>query len=219
MFNIMARGHYAADGALIEIENPLNHPPFLRIKQRVIVTVGNQRGGIAIQLAIVLAAAQQAHHRFSGSLTQRQVGRKKTMAVKNRQLIKGLDHDREANRCVQVAFRNRKAEAFGNQAKTNHQQEAETENDDGWMTVNEAGQGFTGHQHQANGNNYRRHHHRQMVNHADRGNNRVEGEDGVQHHDLRDHSPEFRAFALSGIIAVLPLQPFIKLNGGFEKQE
>ena len=88
MFNIMARGHYAADGALIEIQNPLNHPPFLRIKQRVIVTVGKPARRYRYPARHCCHTAQQTHYRFSGSLTQRQVGRKKTMAVKNRQLIK-----------------------------------------------------------------------------------------------------------------------------------
>ena len=64
----MTRGHDAADGALIEIQHPLNHPPFLRIEGWVIVAIGNQRSGLAIQFAIVFAPAQQIHHRFGGSL-------------------------------------------------------------------------------------------------------------------------------------------------------
>ena len=68
MFNVMTRGHDAADGTLIEIQYPLNHPPLLRIEEWVIVAIGNQRGGLAIQLATVFAPAQQIHHRFGSSL-------------------------------------------------------------------------------------------------------------------------------------------------------
>ena len=141
------------------------------------------------------------------------------MAVKNRQLVEGFNHDREADSRVQVAFRNRETKAFGNQAKADHQQEAQTENNDGRMAVNKAGEGFTGHQHQANGNNHCSHHDRQVVNHADRGYHRVEREDGIKHHDLRYHPPEPGAFTLGRVIAIFPFQPFVKFYGGFEEEE
>lgn len=141
------------------------------------------------------------------------------MTVKDRQLIEGFNHDREADGGVQVSFGNREAKAFGNQAKTDHQQEAQAENNDCRMTVNKAGQGLAGHQHQANGNNYRSHHYRQVVNHADRGYHRIEREDGIKHHDLRNHSPEPRAFALGRVIAIFTFQPFVELNGGFKEKE
>ena len=141
------------------------------------------------------------------------------MAVKNRQLVKGFNHHREADSRVQIAFGNREAKTFGNQAKTDHQQEAQTENDDGRMAVNKAGQGFAGHQHQANGNHHCNHHDRQVVNHADGGDHRVEREDGIQHHDLRHNPPESRAFALGRIIAIFPFQPLVEFNGGFEEEE
>ena len=44
-------------------------------------------------------------------------------------------------------------------------------------------------------------------------------EDGVEHHDLRHDGPEFRPFALGGVIAVFPLQPLIKLDGRFKQQK
>ena len=87
------------------------------------------------------------------------------------------------------------------------------------MAVNEARQGLAGHQHQADGDDHRGHHHRQVVDHADGSDHRVERKDGVEHHDLRHHGPEFRPFALGGVIAVFPLQPLIKLDGRFKQQK
>jgi len=53
-------------------------------------------------------------------------------------LVKQLDQDREANRGVQIAFRNMQTETFSYQAQANHQQEAQTEHHDGRVGVHEA---------------------------------------------------------------------------------
>ena len=87
------------------------------------------------------------------------------------------------------------------------------------MAIDKPRQRFAGEQHQTHGNNHRRHHHRQMVDHAYGGDHRIEGENGIQYHNLSDHPPEPRALALNRIIAVFALQPFIQLNGGFKQQE
>ena len=105
------------------------------------------------------------------------------------------------------------------QAKANHQQEAQTEDDDSRVTVHEARQGFTGEHHQGDGDDHRGHHHRQMVNHPDGRDHGVERKDGIQHHYLRDHRPEFCTASLGGVFTVFSFQPLIKLNRGFEQQE
>ncbi|MNV70920.1 hypothetical protein D3C71_1639040 [compost metagenome] len=58
-----------------------------------------------------------------------------------------------------------------------------------------------------------------MVDHTHGGNHRVEREDGVQHHDLRDYRPEFCPTALRGVFTVLAFEPLIQLNRGLEQQE
>ncbi len=108
---------------------------------------------------------------------------------------------------------------FGHQTETNHQQEAQTQNNNSWMAVNKARQRLAGQQHQADGNNDCRHHHRQVIDHANSGNDGIQREDGVQHHDLCDHPPELSAFTLGGVIAVFPFQPFVELHSGFKQQE
>ena len=58
MFDIMARGHNAADGALVEIKHPLNHPAFLGVEQRVIGLAVDQRGRIAAELGVFFMPAK-----------------------------------------------------------------------------------------------------------------------------------------------------------------
>ena len=109
--------------------------------------------------------------------------------------------------------------SFGDQAKTNHQQEAQAQNNDSWMTVDKARQRLARQHHQADGNNHRSHHHGQVIDHPNSGNDGIEREYGVQHHDLRDHTPELSAFTLGGIVAVFSFQPFVELHSGFKQQE
>ena len=111
------------------------------------------------------------------------------------------------------------AKTVGHQAKANHQQEAQAEDHDSRVTVHKAGQRLAGHHHQRDGNDHRGHHHRKVVDHPDGGDHRVEGEDRIQHHDLRHHRPEFRSAALGWVLAVFTLQPLVELHRGFEQQE
>ena len=39
MLDIVARGHDAADGTLVKIKHPLDHPPLLRIKDLLIIMI------------------------------------------------------------------------------------------------------------------------------------------------------------------------------------
>ncbi len=87
------------------------------------------------------------------------------------------------------------------------------------MVVHKSGQGLAGEQHQANGDYHCRHHDRQVIDHPHGGNHGVERKDSVQHHDLRDHRPEFRPLTLGRVGAIFPFQPFVELHGGFKEQE
>ena len=124
MLNIVARRHNAADGTLVKIKYPLNHPPFLRIKDLLVTMIHQHGRGFGVQFRIFFLPAKQAHYRFGSPLAQRLISGKKTSPVKDSQLIERLDHHRETNGSVQVAFRNDEAETFCHQAKANHQQEA-----------------------------------------------------------------------------------------------
>ncbi len=125
MFNIVARGHDAADGTLVKMQHPLNHPSLLRGKDRTVVMVSKQRGGLRIQFGILFFTAQQANNRVGGALAQRLVGGEETAAVENCQLVQGLDNDREANRGVEIPFWNMEAKPVCHQAEADHQQEAQ----------------------------------------------------------------------------------------------
>lgn len=93
----MAGGHNTADAALIQVQHPLNHQPFLRIKQRMMVLIGDQRRRVSIQFSFIFLPAQKIHYRLGSALTQRHIGGEKATAVKQRQLVKGFNHHREAN--------------------------------------------------------------------------------------------------------------------------
>ena len=58
MLDIMARGHNTADGALVEIKHPPNHPAFLGVEQRVIGLAVDQRGRIAAELGVFFMPAK-----------------------------------------------------------------------------------------------------------------------------------------------------------------
>ena len=90
------------------------------------------------------------------------------------------------------------AKTVGHQAEANHQQEAQAEDHNGRVTG---------------------HHHRKVVHHPDGGDHRVQGENRIQHHDLRDHRPEFCSAALGRVLAVFAFQPLVELHGSFEQQE
>ena len=95
--DIMARRHNTADAALIKVQHPLNHQSFLRIKQWMLILIGDQRRRVSIQFSFFFLPAQQIHHRFGSALTQRHIGGEEATAVKLRQLVKRFNHDREAN--------------------------------------------------------------------------------------------------------------------------
>ena len=98
---------------------------------------------------------------------------------------------------------------IGDQTETNHQQEAQAQNDDSGMAVDKARQRLAGKHHQADGNNHRSHHYRQVIDHPHGGNDGIQGEDGVQHDYLRDDAPELSAFTLGRVLAVFAFQPFV----------
>ena len=219
MLNVMPGSHDAADRALIKVKHSLNHQALLRVKDLPVAVIGQHGSRFGVQLCIFFFTAQQAHNGVGRALTQGLISGKEATAVKYRQLVKRFNHDGETNGGVQIAFRNVEAKTVGHQAKANHQQEAQAEDHDGWVAVHKAGECLARHHHQRDGDNHRCHHNGQMVHHPDGGDHRIQGEDGIQHHDLRYHRPESRATSLGRVLAVFTFEPFIELYRGFEQQE
>ena len=112
-----------------------------------------------------------------------------------------------------------KTKAFGNEAKANHQQEAQAKNNNRRMAVYKTRQRFAGQQHQRDGDNDGGHHDGQVINHPDCRNHRVERKNGIQNDDLLHEGPKLRPSPLRGVIAVFTFQAFVELNGGLKEQE
>ncbi|MNC50051.1 hypothetical protein D3C75_992690 [compost metagenome] len=140
VFHIVPRSHDTADGALCHAQHPLDHMAFLLVEDFTILVIAvcQQMCRMTVDLGLFVLAAQHAQYGFCGTLTQRPHLGKETAAVKLGKLVQGFDHHRETDRCVEIALRNGIAKAFGHQAETNHQQEAEAQNDNGWVSIHEA---------------------------------------------------------------------------------
>ncbi len=134
-------------------------------------------------------------------------------------LVEHLNEDREADGRIQIALGNMEAQAFGGQAETDHHQEAQTQHDHRRAAVDEFGQRLAGNHHQADGEDHRDHHHRQVLDHADGGNHRIQRKHGVQYDDLRNDGPEQRIARITGALGDMPFQTLVQFHGGLEQQE
>ena len=114
-----------------------------------------------------------------------------------------------------------KGEAVSDQGHADHQQEARGKHGDRWISVDETGQRIGGEQHHCDGNDDRNHHDRQMLGHADRGDDAVDGEHQVEQQDLPDGGCE--ADRYGGTVGTFMIQFGIDivmdLPGGFPDQE
>src|SRR5690606_529515 len=138
--DLTARRPNAAQGAGSQRKHAVDHVAFFfhkrafRHRNRVTVLV--------ISLHVDLTtSAHQSQNRVCGTGSQRLI-RLLLNKVTARNLVKQLDQNREADRGVQVAFRNMEAKPFCHQAQTNHQQEAQTQHNDRRMLVDETRQRF-----------------------------------------------------------------------------
>ena len=111
------------------------------------------------------------------------------------------------------------AEPFRHQAETDHQQEAEAQNNDGRVLIDKTGQRTAAPDHQQHCNNHRSDHNTDMIHHPDCRDHGVQREDRIQHDNLCHHRPEFRGFPLLSVVMLTAFQPLVKLHSGFEKQE
>ena len=75
------------------------------------------------------------------------------------------------------------------------------------------------HHHERDGDDHRRDHDRDLVDHADRGDDRVEREDDVEQHDLHDHRRNDAALTAAEACALLALELVVDLVGALADQE
>jgi hypothetical protein len=135
------------------------------------------------------------------------------------QLVQRLDQHREADRSVQVALRDMEADAFGDQAQADHQQEAQAQHDHGRVRVHETGQRLRGEQHHPHRHHHRRHHHPEFVDHADRRDDGVEREHGVERDDLGHDHAEAGVLGRAGARQRHAFDPFVQLHRRLGQQK
>ena len=79
--------------------------------------------------------------------------------------------------------------------------------------------GLEANEHRRHRDDHRGHHDVELVDHADRGDDRVEREHRVEHHDLRHDRPEGRMRRAGRLAAVPALDPVVDLGGRLDQQE
>jgi hypothetical protein len=132
--------------------------------------------------------------------------------------VEHLDHHREGHRRVDVALRHVVAEGVGHQHHADHQQERQRQHLDGGVARDELADRAGGDHHQAHRGDHRGHHHRQVVHHADGGDDGVEREHDVDHDDLRDHRAEGGLDGAGGF-ALFAFHQLVHLLGALPDQE
>ena len=216
----LAVDHHGFHRTLGQAQHAADHHPLAAVERSITAIVGpHQIGDFLAHLVGLHLATHQAQHGVGRALAQSALAAQALLALPAHQLVGHLDQQAEADGGIQVAFRDMEAQAFGGQAETDHQQEAQAEHDHRRVLVDETRQRLAGNHHQADGEDDRDHHHFQLVDHAHGGNHRVEGEHRVQHHDLRHHRPEggIHALAVGGVYTAF--QALMQLQGRLEQQE
>src|SRR5579883_1699395 len=97
-----------------------------------------------------------------------------------RNLVQGLDGDRERDRAIDISLGHVEAGAIGDQDRADHEQKAEREHLHRRLAVEEPGQRPGCDQHDDHRDDDRRRHHPKLVRHADRRDHAVEGKDDVE---------------------------------------
>src|SRR3989304_7254501 len=99
-----------------------------------------------------------------------------------------LDHQAERHREVHVAPVEVLSGSLGHQEDPNHHQEGQREDLDARVLLHEIAEGGGEDQHDDEGENHRHDHHFEVLDHSHGGDDRVQGKDDVEEHDL-SHDP------------------------------
>ena len=129
-----------------------------------------------------------------------------------------LHENREAHREVDVALRDVEARPVGHQRQANHQEERQRQHLHGRVAHDEVADRLGRDHHDADGDDDGGDHDRELAGHADGGDDRVEGEDDVEDHDLADDGGKRRRDAGAGV-AFLAFELLVDFDGGFPEEE
>ncbi|MNH02449.1 hypothetical protein D3C79_616890 [compost metagenome] len=212
--------HQCLDRPLGKVQHTADHHPFATVEQHMLFTAFNQVGNFFTDfISLDAPPTQQAQYRMGSAFTQWPVLLQAAFAPGASDLVEHFDQDREADCRIQIALGNVETQAFGSQAETNHHQEAQTQHDHRWMAVDEACQWLAGNDHDANGEDHRDHHHRQVFHHTDSRDHRIEREHRIEHHDLRHDRPERGMTGIAVGLGDMAFKALVQLHGGLEQQE
>ena len=215
-----AHGHDCPDRAFGQVQHAADHDSLAAIKQHLFAIALYHVGDFFPDfISFDATTAQQAQHRMRGTLTQRSMLLQAAFAPRPGQLVEQLDQNREADRCIQIAFGDVEAQAFCGQAETDHHQKAQAQHDDRRVGIDEPGQRLAGHDHDTDGENHRDHHDGQVFDHADCGDHRIQGEDRIEHHDLRHDWPEGCVTNGAAGLGDMALEALMQFHGRLEQQE
>ena len=140
-------------------------------------------------------------------------------AVARGDLVEGFDEDRERDRGIEVALRDVKTEAFGQEGEADHQKEGETQDDHGRVIVHECREGTASRHHDDHRDHDGRAHDAEVVDHAHRSDDGVYGEDGVKEENLGDDHPEARRTLALGFGVGKRFETFVEFRRRFEEKK
>ena len=132
--------------------------------------------------------------------------------------VEKLDEQGKRHREIDVAFLDVHAGRFGCQHHADQDQEAQREDLQRGIFVDEPADRIGAEEHHADGENDRDHHHRQVVGHPHGGNHRVERKDDIEQGDLKDHAAETDR-CLFILVAGFPFQRIVHLVNALADQE
>src|SRR5215217_1091510 len=132
--------------------------------------------------------------------------------------VQEFDEDGEAHREVDVALGDVLVEALQEQGQADKDQEAQGEHLQGGVAVDYTGYGLGGDQHNQYGHRDGGDHHRDLIDHADSGDHRVERENYVEYDDLDQDASERRLHP-GAAVPLLALKILVDLEGALAEQE
>jgi Na+/H+-dicarboxylate symporter len=125
--------------------------------------------------------------------------------------IQHLDDDRKCHREVRISLRDVLPDSLCHEVGADQDEKAQGQHLDRWVPVHEVADRSGGHQHDAQRDHVRRDHDRYLIHHPDRGDDRVEREHDVDHHDLRDDGGQRSCSLLGGLAVFAPFDLFVDL--------
>ena len=211
--NLASRRHDGLDVAVGEREHALDHLALLAPEALV-------NDAVLGRLFIIPArlARHQAHDGVRRALAERHAV-EVSRGIARGKLVEEFDEDREGDRSVEIALRNVEAEPLGDEAAADHQQEREAEHHHRRMTVDKVRERTARGNHHDHGDHDGTHHHVEVVDHADGGDDGVEREDRVKKQDLGDDDPEAGPAAAVLFRVRQRLEALVQLGRGLEEQE